>query len=197
MKKVLLIISGLIVLTIILCVGYLIKYQQIVNEGSEIADKQCLLVEPLIKEKNGLYNDSLQLNTASGSAEDYMKNNASYLDVSRKYIKAQEEWLSIENEFINRWDYKLIAPSYIKDLSRLQLSSRMAAVEAQKALDEAFTIKDNPLRQFALSDNVITETKKRNQADDEYNGIIKQHANRLDIRTYFVNIPVSACLDIN
>jgi hypothetical protein len=38
----------------------------------------------------------------------------------------------------------IIYPSYIQELSRLRLTSREASVRAQIALDEAFTIKDDP-----------------------------------------------------
>lgn len=190
------IIVGIIVLTIILFMGYLFKYQQIVDEGSVLADEQCLNVEPLIKEKKALYDSSLQILDASGSAEEYMTETSRYLGVSTKFIKAQREWLNKQRIFINRWDYKLLVPSYIQELSRLQFISREADVRSQEALEEAFTTSDNK-RQLELSNTVIIEADNRNKADEDYNRIWKNYSNKFDIRTYFVNIPTSACLNIN
>ncbi len=195
--KIIKIIFVIIVLIIILFMGYLWKYQQIVNEGSEIADRQCLIVQPLIDEKKSLYDNSLQPSITSGDTEGYMNNNIKYLDISKKYIKAQEEWLAAQRKFISRWDYKLFAPSFIQDLSKQQFISRDADVEAQKALDESFAVKDNPLRQYALADTVIKETAKRNKADSEYEKIWKIYSNKIDLRTYFIKVPQSACLNIN
>lgn len=195
-NKIIKILVGIIILTIILFMGYVFKYQQLVDEGSVLADEQCLTVDPLIKERKELYNNSLQILDASGSADEYMAETSKYLVVSKKYTKAQKDWLSKQKAFINRWDYKLFVPSYIQDLSRLQFISREADVKAQEALEEAFIIKDNK-KQLELSNIVMIETNKRNKADEEYDKIWKNYSNKFDVRVYFAKVPASACLNIN
>ncbi len=75
------------------------KYQQLINEGSVIADEQCLKVNPLIIARKNSYINSMKILQASGSAQDYWTETDKYLDISKKYILAEDSWLAPKSIF--------------------------------------------------------------------------------------------------
>lgn len=44
-----------------------------------------------------------------------------YIDGIKKYIPEEDKWLKMQKDFINRWDFKLIEPWYLKQASVYQL----------------------------------------------------------------------------
>jgi len=168
-----------------------LKLQQLVSEGSIIADNQCLKVNPLIIDRKNSYLASIEILQASGSAKDYWTETNKYLDISQKFTNAQNAWLKEQKAFIDRWDFQIFMPSYIKDASKAQYLSRDADMKAQEALYEAFKTK-NTERQNELSKIVIDQTKISTEAQDEYNKIWDA-PKMLDFRTQFINVPKSKC----
>ena len=85
LKKLVVIISlSFISLIIIFCLSTF-KYQQLVNEGSIIADKQCLNVNPLIIQRKNSYTETIRIAKLNGSEKDYWKEQERYLTISKKY----------------------------------------------------------------------------------------------------------------
>ena len=73
------------------------RYQKIVDWGSELADEHCLVVNPLIierKMRSQEYMQTLLDPSASASAEKIDELTKAYYLASKKYIKAEDDWIS-------------------------------------------------------------------------------------------------------
>ena len=91
-KKKLLIIS--IILGLGLFVGYIYKYQQLINEGSYLADEHCIKINPLIIDRKNKYLDQYNLILKAGSdtatAEEYHAALDKYMQASDVYQKEEK-----------------------------------------------------------------------------------------------------------
>lgn len=191
-------IAGII--AIILVIGYFITsiamYQKLINEGSVLADNQCLKVNPIIIERKNAYLKSMQA-LRDNDVKTYEKETDKYLAASNNYIKEQEAWLKAQKKFIDRWDFQYFNPIYVKDAAMAQFVSRMADVESTKLLVEAFYVKDLNMS-IAEEDGkkAMDQIKIRNAADKKYDEIW-DHPGKLDWRTRFIRVPQTKCPNEN
>lgn len=189
--------------TTVIILGWFIfstwKYQQAINEGSVIADQQCLKVNPLIISKKNSYINSMKILEASGSAEEYWTETAKYLDLSKKYITEQNAWLVRQKEYLDSPDVNTFVPKYMTEAARVQYDSREADVNATKAVVELFETyqKIDTAKQKSLSDTIITETKRSNDLNEEYNKMYNHPQRTFDLRAYFTSVPATKCPDEN
>jgi hypothetical protein len=191
MKRLLIVLA---VITLVY-VGYVLKYQQLLNEGTEIANQQCTDVNPLIFHRKKLYVDTMQILTASGSTKTYWDKTDQFLIVSKQYIAAQKAWLVKEKAYIHRWDFKVFAPSYIQHMAQLQYDSREADMKAQIILDQMLgrfylTGEDTGEQQMG---EVTELTAKRDKADKEMEELWKEHQGKFEVRTFFITVPTNEC----
>lgn len=182
---------ALIFLIIIFCLSTF-KYQQLVNEGSVIADKQCLNVNPLIIQRKNSYTETISIAKANGSEEDYWKEQERYLAISRKYIQAQQAWLREQKAFMSRAVYKLFIPQIIQKAGILQYQSREADMNATIAVTEMFKSLSDASKQKELATVILSEKKKQKEAEAELDKIWKSKSN-FDIRVRFIRVPKTQC----
>lgn len=168
------------------------KYQQLVNEGSIIADKQCLNVNPLIIQRKNSYTETIRIAKANGSEKDYWKEQENYLAISRKYIQAQKAWLKEQKAFMDRSDYKLFIPQVIQKAGILQYQSREADLNATIAVTEMFKSPSDTNKQKELATIILNEKNKQEAAEAELDKIWKSTSN-FDIRARFIRIPQTKC----
>ncbi len=180
---------------VIIGVGYFIfstfEYQSLINQGSVIADDQCMKVNPLIIEKKNSYLATMKVLFDSQNADLYWTENDKYLQISQKYVDAQNVWLQAEKTYMDRWDFQTFVPSYIRAAGRAQFASRQADAIGQQALIDAFTAKDAEL-QKKLIDIVDVQDKKSKEADDLFNKIWDS-PKPFDLRSRFITVPKSIC----
>lgn len=171
------------------------KYQQLINEGSIIADEQCLKVNPLIIARKNSYINSMKILQASGSARDYWAETNKYLDISKKYIEAEKAWLVKQKAYMNSKDTITYVPAYIRNAGQLQYDSRVADVNATSVVVEFFETyqKIDTAKQKVLSDTIMNETKKSNDLNDEYTKVYDHPQRTFDLRDYFTSVPQSKC----
>lgn len=181
----------LIFLIIIFCLSTF-KYQQLVNEGSVIADKQCLNVNPLIIQRKNSYTETIRIAKANGSEKDYWKEQERYLAISKKYIQAQQGWLREQKAFMNRADYKLFIPQIIQKAGILQYQSREADLKSTIAVTEMFRSLTDTNKQKELATTILKEKKKQEMAEAELDQIWKSKSN-FDIRARFIRVPQTKC----
>lgn len=170
----------------------ILMYQRLINEGSALADNQCLKVNPIIIERKEAYINSLTALKANDSVT-YEQDTDHYLDLSRKYVTEQTKWLGAEKAYIDRWDFQLFVPSDMKEMAITQFVSRAADTESTKALIEAFKVKD--LSQSLMNEHLkksADQVKIRNEADDKYNELLNG-PRKYDWRTTFITVPSSKC----
>ncbi|OGK62596.1 hypothetical protein A2334_03525 [Candidatus Roizmanbacteria bacterium RIFOXYB2_FULL_38_10] len=182
-----------LILFIVLCFTIsTLTYQRLVNEGSVIADKQCLNVNPLIIQRKNSYTETIRIAKANGSEEDYWKEQINYLEISKKYIQAQQSWLKEQSAFINRTDYKLFIPKIIQKAGLLQYQSREADMKSTIAVTEMFKSLTDTNKQKELATTILNEKKKQEAAEAELDKIWKSKSN-FDIRVRFIRVPKTQC----
>lgn len=171
------------------------KYQQLINEGSVIADEQCLKVNPLIIARKNSYINSMKILQASGTAEEYWTETDKYLAISKKFIEAENVWLTTQKDYMDSKDTITYVPAYIRSAGQLQFDSRVADVKATSGIVELFETYKNidAAKQKTLSDTILTETKKSNDLNDEYSKVYDHPQRTFDLRDYFTSVPQTKC----
>lgn len=182
----------LIIATILFFGISIFFYQQLVNEGSIIADKQCLNVNPLIIQRKNSYSETIRIAKANGTEEEYWKEQNNYLSISKKYIQAQQLWLNEQKTFINRADYKLFIPQVIQKAGLLQYESREADLKATIAVTDMFKSLTDTNKQKELATIILNEKKKQEAAEAELDKLWKSTTN-FDIRQGFIRVPKTKC----
>lgn len=188
-----------IVFVVLLGLGFFVfstwKYQQLINQGSVIADEQCLKVNPLIIARKNSFIDSMKILQSSVSAEEYWTETAKYLAISKKYIEAENAWLATQRDYMDSKDTNTYVPAYIRNAGQLQYDSRVADVKATSAIVELFETynKIDAAKQKTLSDTILTETKKSNDLNDKYSKVYDHPQRTFDLIEYFTTVPQTTC----
>lgn len=192
MKKKVLIISGVLGLVVASLVGYLVQYQQLVTEGSLLADEHCIKINPLIIDRKNKYTD--QYNLIMGSASDQEVENAvdKYFEASQAYMDGEKVWLGKQRKYLDSKWFNLLMPSYIKEASNYQYSMYEADYNSQHYLSLGFKEEDKN-KQLEFANKVVEETAKSEEAGDKYSGIWEREKGRLDWIYKIVKIPPAQC----
>ena len=172
-----------------LCFG--LAYQNLINDASLIADKQCTNVNPLIIQRKNSYLNSMKIISDKGSADDYMRELKNYLEVSNKFIAAEKKWLNEEKAYMNRWDFRLILPANIQRLEQLEYISREADVKSTHALLDMMQTTDTN-KQKAYAKIVNNQVNTIATVESESDHIYKEDPG-IDWRLLFVKRPHSTC----
>lgn len=191
MKKIKLLIL-FIVITVFLFGTYIYKYQQIVNEGSYLADEHCIKVNPLVISRKNEYINQIQLMQASASAQEVQDSISNYLEISNSYLTQEKIWLEKQKRFLSKWEFNLLMPQYIKEGANSQYSMYEADFLSSTYLTQAFFERDES-KQMELSNKVLEETAKSKAAGDKYNAIWESEKGKTDWRYRFVRVLESKC----
>lgn len=190
-KKKLLII--VLILPIILFFSYIYKYQQLVNEGSYLADEHCIKVNPLIIDRKNKY--LIQYNiilAGTASTEEFMTSLDKYNQASQVFIDEEKKWLTKQKKYMDRKDFNLIMPSYIKEAALYEYQMYEAEYNSSSYLSQAFKETDKE-KQIELSNKVIEETIKSRDAGKKYNDQWDKYEGKTAWIYNFVKVPVSKC----
>lgn len=193
-------IALILCIPVILAIGYFIfsifEYQRIVNEGTVLADNQCLKVNPIIIDRKNSYIKSLQA-LKDNNYKEYEKQTEIYFKTSKEYVSEQTKWLDTEKKYIDRWDFQYFNPSYVKAAAQYQYDSRKADMESTKLLIDSYEVSQlNKSLSEELALKSVKQIKIRNDADKKYDAIW-DNPGKLDWRTRFIKVPASKCPDEN
>lgn len=195
-NKILAIFCGLLALI----AGYLIfstfEYQRLVNEGSVLADNQCMKVNPVIIDRKNSYIKSIQA-LKDDNYKEYEKQTDNYFKASNQYVSLQTEWLDTQKKYMDKWDFQYFSPSYIKNAAKYQYESRKADMDSTKLLIESYEVAQlNKSLSEELALKSMGKIKIRNDAEKKYSDIW-DNPGKLDWRTRFIKVPASKCPDEN
>lgn len=194
-KKIIIITIVLISLALFLFFLYIFRYQQIVNEGSEIYDDYCLKVNPLIIARKNAYLDGIRVFEASGSTEQYLKTLYEYKKVTKEYLLEENKWFKKQDEFTNRWDFKLLAPKDVQRALFIESEKRKNEDSSSEIVLELFN-KVSDKKAEELLGKMITNKEKLIKLNEEEEKLWNAPLG-FDIRDYFIRIPDSICPDEN
>jgi len=197
MKKVFKLFLVILVLITVMFGLYLYKLHTLAVEGNEIFEQRCLKVNPLLIDyKNSFlkFADYLQNpeKYSSDEANDFFDG---YIDGMRNYITEENKWLEMQQKHMDRWDFRLIGPWYIKQ-----------AMEYEWKMYEGY--RDNA--EYLLvtfdqgepnEDTMAKQQEIRNRRDKYtqlYRDFFDEAGEIKDWRKMFISVPIpKGCTDEN
>lgn len=191
MKKIKL--PALVILIPVLLLGaYLYGFQQLVIEGSVLADEHCMKVNPLVISRKNAYLEQMNLILASASAEEVHQALQNYQIASDLYLAEENKWLSKQRSYLDGEMFKLMMPAYIKTAAEFQYQMYEAEYKSSLYTNQAFSIQDQT-QQMEITSKVIEETNKSKVASDNYNKAWDDNKGKFDWRFRFIKVPKSDC----
>lgn len=171
--------------------GYVVWLRVLALEGNRIFEKRCVGVNPhLISYKKIFLLFADQANNPDwASGEQMVSLMESYIEHMRIYADAETKWLDEDRRFINRWDFQLLEPWYMKKAGQLQLS--MYEGYRDDALN-LLNIWDHPETLTSIPDpDYVSEPRQRRDAySQEYFDFFEEASLINDWRKFFVSVPV-------
>lgn len=131
-------IKYLIIFIIVIALFYLYKLHSLAIESNRIFEVRCTKVNPpLISYKKAFlkYADYLN-NPTEEKLNDVGKFMDEYVNGMRNYIKEENDWLYLNDTYINSWDFKLIEPQYMKEVARYQHEMYRGYMDEAKLMTE-------------------------------------------------------------
>lgn len=118
------VIIGIGLLVLLAAGFYLYKLHSLALEGNKLFAFRCTTVNPpLIAYKNSFLKFSDVINNASYKKytdEEVKSFYEGYISGMKEYVPEETKWLDMEKSYMNRWDFKLIEPDYIKQAAEYQ-----------------------------------------------------------------------------
>lgn len=190
---------AVILLCFILLIGiYLYKLHALAVEGNKIFEYRCLHVNPeLISYKDSFLKYADHVNNPDwASGEQMLTYLNAYVDHMRYYVVEENKWLEMDKRFIDRWDFQLIEPWYMKNAGYLQWKM----YEGYR--DDAvymLSIWDHPEQARNIDPDFVSEPRqRRNKYIDEYFELFEEASALVDWRKIFGTVPVpEGCTDEN
>lgn len=189
MKIILKTLTIILLFTGIVFVIYIYKLHALAVEGNKIFDYRCTTVNPhLIRYKKSFLQISDYINDPEGHTDtDIGAVFADYNSGLRAYVEEENKWLTMQNDYINRWDFQLIEPWYMKQAAQYQWKMyegyrddakyMIATYDAGGATDEI--------------DTKFTEARdRRNKFSKLYYDFFDQASAIRDWRKIFGNVPL-------
>ena len=176
---------------------YLFKLHSLALEGNKIFEERCLVVNPpLIAYKDAFLSFANAVkNPKEFTSEQAANYYVSYLKGIREYSPKEDEWLKTQSAYINRWDFQLIEPWYVKEAGSYQLQMYKGyRDEAQASVDAM----DGKISNDEFEKRFAEARDKRNKYTDLYNGVFDKAMPIHDWRKIFGSVPVPfGCNDAN
>jgi hypothetical protein len=167
---------------------YAYKLHSLAVEGNKIFEQRCLVVNPpLISYKNNFLKMADYLKNPDqykdGDALNFYRN---YIGDMRKYIYEETKWLETQGNFINRQDYQLIEPSYLKLAGEYQWKMYEGyRDDAQSIMD----IVDKKTPADEADSGYSEQRQRRDKYTDLYFETFDEASKINDWRKIFGNVP--------
>jgi len=142
MKKAFKLFLVILVLTVIGFGFYLYKLHALAVEGNKIFEQRCLIVNPLLIDyKNSFlkFTDYLK-NPKKYSVDEVNGFLDDYIAGMRSYVVEENKWLETQKKYMNRWDFQLIEPWYIKKAADYQWKMYEGYRDDAKYMLETFDV---------------------------------------------------------
>lgn len=119
---------------------YAYKYHSLAMEGWRLFNERCNNVNPLlIKTRNiHLALGAATSGKASPSAEQFENDLISLPKYADQYLSLERVWLDKQGAYLNRWDFNLFEPEYLKIAGKYQLAMYQAYYNYYKTLSSFF-----------------------------------------------------------
>jgi len=178
---------------------YAYGLRKLAMQGNKIFAQRCTTVNPqLIGYKNNFLQFSQCVNNPNSCEDDVAGGYfVSYMKGLSKYTAEEKKWLETQNEFINRWEFKLLAPEFLKQASSYQTQMYQAYYDDAQALVNLMDQK-TPLPDSFDPNTVREERLRRFFYQNLFNEKMDEIGAMNDHRILIINMPVpKECNDSN
>lgn len=189
MKKVFLAIPALVVTSVVLFGIYAYKLHSLAVDGDKIFAFRCTNVNPhLIAYKNSFLKFADYLNNPKKYTVDEAKGFfGDYISEMRVYAEEESKWLEMDQKHLDRWDFKLIEPWYIKEAGGYQLKMYEAYRDDARYTVQSFDAEKLSDSYEAISDEIASRREKYKKLYFEFYG---KALGINDWRKIFGNVPM-------
>lgn len=196
-KKIIKIVLVLLTLFIVIFGFYAYKLHVLAVEGNEIFEKRCTDVNPLlISYKNSFLEIASYLNDPQGNADINIEASfENYISGMRAYTKEEDKWLEMQKAHMNRWDFQLIEPWYIKEAAEYQWKMYEGYRDDTKYMLETF---DAGGATEEISAKFTEARERRDKYEQMYYEFFDEAFEIRDWRKFFGYVPVpEGCTEEN
>lgn len=189
-----------IVIGVALAVFYLYTIRDLAREGNALFGQRCAYVNPkLIAYKNAFLRYAEYLNTtpyAEMDADVMWEYLDEYTALVREYIPEEERWLARQRSFLNRWDFQLVEPWYIKEAAELQWQMYQAYRDDAADILNTFNYPELALH---IPFGYVSEARqRRDDSRNRYFAFYEEASSIDDWRKHLADVPVpDACTPEN
>ena len=192
MKKIIRLLLVLLVIIVGVVGFYLYKLHALAVEGNALFEYRCLHVNPpLIAYKNAFLKYADFINTYPNTPytpQEVQEFIDRYISGMRAYVPEETKWLGMQKEFIERWDYQLIEPWYIREGGVYQWKMYEGYRDDAQNLLNIF---ENPeLGKDVKFGDVSEEKQRRDTYAQKYFDLFEEASQIPDWRKFFGTVPV-------
>lgn len=189
MKKIIKFASLLVIFILIGFGIYIYKLRSLAYEMNSQFEHRCLYVHPpLISYKNSF----LEIADYFNNPEGYPETNIGtafedYTSDMKVYIEKENKWLESQKAFINRWDFKLFEPWYIKQTAEYEWKMYEGYRDDAKYMIETFDA-------GGMTDEINAKFNEARDRRDKYQKLYDEFYNQAliirDWRKRFTSLPL-------
>lgn len=168
---------------------YAYKLHSLALEGNDIFEQRCTTVNPpLIAYKNNFLDFADEVKKGEKSNTEYVIGYFQlYINEVRNYAPKEVEWLNTQREFIDRWDFQLLEPWYIKEAAEYQYRMYEGYRDEALALTELLDSNGNTPEIQAKFDDA---RNRRNENSQLYFDLSERASAFNDWRKIFGSVPM-------
>jgi len=188
-NKIVKVILTILVIGMVLFGLYAYKLHSLAVEGNKIFAYRCTNVNPpLIGYKNSFLLMADYFNDPEGS-EDIDVGTAfeNYNSGLKAYVEEENKWLEMQSDYMNRWDFKLIEPWYIKQAAQLQWKMYEGYRDDAKYL--VATYEEGGMTE-EIGENFREARDRRDKYEAMYYDFFDEAVEINDWRKYFASVPI-------
>lgn len=186
----------LIIIALILFSIYASLFQQLINEGSDLADEHCIKINPLIIDRKNKYLDQYSIMVTGADSKLFAKALNDYRISTRKYIDEEKIWLEKNKKFLSSNTFNFIMPAILKEAANYQFQMYEAQYLTSLYIEQAWDEKDKNI-QVELTNKVTSEVSRSNEMQDKYNKTWENGVGKRSWMFNFIKVPASKCPDEN
>lgn len=178
-------------------VFYCYKLHSLAVEGNAIFEIRCTKVNPpLISYKNSFLSFADALKNPNKYTDDEVKKFFyDYIEQMRLYVPEETKWLETNQNHLDRWDFKLIEPWYIKQTGEYQQKMYEGYRDDAKYMLEVY---DSGGTNEELQLKFQEARGRRDEYSQKYFELFDRASKIRDIRKIFSNLPIpNGCTEEN
>lgn len=204
MNKLLKLSLVLLLPLVVISAGYLTRYHQLAIEGWSYFNDRCNNINPsLIKaKKQHIYLSSIMAGAVTlDNPEDIIVEIAKLGEYSRAYMLLEDGWIKKQSGYINRWDFKLIEPEYVKKAGYYQVLMYQSYRNYYEAISDVLTPvdqkKEKNIDGTEAYNRSVTSKENINKYRQLYSDSFDEGAKTVDFRKMFGRVPEPDCPEEN